>query len=332
MKELVLVGQIPTCVIEFMSQLRCLVLCSSRLALPTLQELIFFGQLAAVGVPVHCTEFIEEVQYKLSGTGVPLFSLEKVNLDEALCKIIKEYDIDLGLVLTFSFKISPVVFNCTKKGFYNVHPGPLPEYRGPDPVFQQIRNKEPYAAVTIHQITEELDCGPVVMIQKVHLQPTDTYGVITLKLSLLAAMQIRTLLKLASLAIPIPVVKQDESKAHYYKKQVGYDIMINWEQMDADDIIALMNACNPWNKGAVTRINNKIIRLLHGVRLSNMQDQSLPGTVIGLDTLGVKIATLHNQIIQISFFYTDEGFVNASMLSDIGVVIKPGDRFDSAWS
>jgi hypothetical protein len=58
----------------------------------------------------------------------------------------------------------------------------------------------------------------------------------------------------------------------------------------------------------------------------------LPGTVIGLDTLGVKIATLHNQIIQISFFYTDEGFVNASMLSDIGVVIKPGDRFDSAWS
>lgn len=312
-----------------MSQLKLLVLCCSRLALPTLQELIFFRQLAAVGVPTHCSEFIEEVQYKLSGTGVPLFYLEKERLNETLCKIIREYDIDLGLVLTFSFKISPDVFNFPKKGFFNVHPGPLPEYRGADPVFQQIVNREPYTAVTIHQLTEQLDCGPVVMMQKIRLHATDTYGMVTLKLSQLATNLIRTLLKLASLDIPIPFVLQDESKAKYYKKQVAKDITINWKHMDADTIIALINACNPWNKGAVTMINNKIIRLLHAVKLANELDQSLPGTVMGIDTLGVRIATLDKQIIQASFFYTDEGFINASQLLQMGINIKKGVQFDN---
>ncbi len=47
-------------------------------------------------------------------------------------------------------------------GWLNVHPGPLPRYRGPAPVFWQLLAGEPRAALSVHRVDERLDTGPVV--------------------------------------------------------------------------------------------------------------------------------------------------------------------------
>src|ERR1043165_9660039 len=137
-----------------MSDIRILLLCSNHFALQTMQELAFFGYLAAIGIPAHCDEWQEHVASAMQGSNVPVIILQKATYVARLQQAFAEYGANMGLMATFSFKVPQSVYAIPAKGFFNIHPGPLPEYRGPDPVFHQIRNQEKYATVTVHELSE----------------------------------------------------------------------------------------------------------------------------------------------------------------------------------
>jgi methionyl-tRNA formyltransferase len=305
-----------------MSDPRVILLCSSRFAIPALQELAFFNQLAVVAIPGHCKEMIEHVKSALPGTGIPILELDKAVFTDQLKEAIDKYKVTTGLVMTFSYILPASVFALPVKGFFNIHPGPLPRYRGADPIFQQLKNKEKKAGVTIHKLDEGLDTGPVVINEMIPVDPADTYGILTSKLSFTAARLVRTLTKLLSFDVAIPSRSQDESKATYFKRQSAKDVIIDWMTMDADSIIALIHACNPWNKGALTRINQKIIRLLEAEKLSGYDPASstIAGTVMGIDEKGMIISTTGHEAIRVAIIYIDEGFLLASSLGKLGVM------------
>ena len=137
------------------------------------------------------------------------------------------------------------------------------------------------------------------------------------------------LLKLLSFDSTIPSRPQDKSKAIYYKRQGTKDITVDWQTMDADSIIALINACNPWNKGAVTKTDNKIIRLVEAEKFSEQHgiEKKQPGTILSLDEKGMSIAALHNEIVNVRIVYADEGFLHAVRLNQLG--ISPGKQFQA---
>jgi|CXWL01.1.fsa_nt_gi methionyl-tRNA formyltransferase len=308
-----------------MSEPKVIALCGSRFALPALQQLVFFKQLKVVAIPENCEEMIENTKLVLTGTGIPVMVLQKKTFEKKITEAIKTHEVDTGLILSFSYKIPPSVYQLPLKGFYNVHPGLLPAYRGADPVFQQIRNKEKNAGVTIHKVDHDFDTGPVVISEMIRLNPEDTYGILNEKLSYTAAKLTGTLLKLLSFDITIPSRTQDESKAVYYRKQVAADVSINWQVMDAATIIALVNACNPWNKGAVTKLNNKVIRILEASCTDWPQmPEKIPGTIIAIDDRGLVVAALNNQAVFVQLIYIDEGFLLAKRLKQFGVM--PGVR------
>jgi methionyl-tRNA formyltransferase len=310
-----------------MSEIKIILLCSSRIAIPAIKELAFFRMLSAIAIPNHCDEMIEHVEAVITGSGIPLIKLDKQTFTNQIIDAIELYQVNLGLVITFSFKIPPSVYNLPTKGFYNVHPGPLPQYRGPDPIFQQIKNKEKLAGVTIHKLDEGIDTGPVIICEMLKLEQTDTYGLLTTKLSNLSAKLTGTLLKLVSLDIAIPSRQQDNIKAGYFKKQLAKDIMVNWQKMDANTIIALINACNPWNKGAVTKIGNQVIRLLAAEKIScNHSPCKDAGFIIAVDENGMSVSTIQNEAIFVKMIYAEEGYLGASFFCKLGMV--PGKQFE----
>ena len=282
--------------------------------------------LAAVIIPRHCDEMIEATQYILSGKEIPVIVVDKTSYVNEVKQSIERYDVTTGLIITFSFRIPSSVYSLTPKGFYNVHPGPLPQYRGSDPIFQQIKNKEKQAGVTMHKLSDQFDAGPIVMKEMIRLEVTDTYGILTTRLSQVAARLSMVLVKLISFDIAIPSKAQDELKAVYYKRQAAGDVTINWQLMDSDSIIALINACNPWNKGASTKIHNKIIRFLEAeyVTGSISDINKTPGTIISFDDKGMIVSTLNNRLIRVRIIYVDEGFVSAMRLVELGVKVDDG--------
>ena len=310
-----------------MNGVKIILLCSTRFALPALREFAFFKILAAVAIPRYCDEMIENTDAVLTGMDIPVIELDKETFAERIREAIEENEVNLGLVMTFPYKIPSSVYNLPSKGFYNIHPGPLPQYRGPDPVFQQLKNKEKHAGVTVHKLDEGVDTGTLVIMEMLKIDPLDTYGLLTTKLAYLAAKLTGTLIKLVSLEFAIASRPQDETKARYFKKQQAADIVINWQTMDADSIIALINACNPWNKGAVAKINNQVIRLLDAEKLpGNSSLDKEPGYILAMDENGITISTIDNGAILVRIIYAEEGFLRAHFLSRLGV--STGNRFE----
>ncbi len=311
-----------------MSETKAILLCGSRLALPAMRDLCFHQQLAVVAIPVNCEDFLQEVQALLKSTNIVIISVSKNDYADQLQKAIKKYGVGIGIMIGFSYKLASSVYTLPAKGFFNVHPGPLPGYRGPDPIFRQIANREPYASATIHKVDNNFDTGQIVLSEKIPLLFTDTHGIVTSKLSELSARLVGILLKMCSFDMAIPSRVQDETKAVYYKRQSAPDISIDWQNMDAARIVALINACNPWNKGAVAKLNGRLIRLVSAMQIELPEViNKVAGMIVSFDENSVVISTIHQQAICVQIIYSEDGFMMASRLKELKVVT--GMRFEN---
>ena len=311
-----------------MNETKLMLLCGSRMALPVMRDLVFYQQLAAVVIPEHCAEFTQEVTLLLKESAISVLTVTRKDFVTKLQEAIENCGITIGLMVTFSYKLPAVVYNLPRDGFFNLHPGPLPGYRGPDPIFWQIKNREPYVGIAIHKVADDFDTGGVVLSDKIKLAATDTHGMLTTKLAELAARLTGVLVKMAGFGIAIPSRPQDETKAVYYKKQTAADITINWQTMNAEIIIAMANACNPWNKGVVTKLNDKIIRILQAEKITveeSMIQSTSPGVIVAINDQGVFVSAKNGVQLCIKYIYTDEGFLDAARLIEFG--ISPGNAF-----
>lgn len=68
---------------------------------------------------------------------------------------------DVACVACFTRRIPAAVLCLPRHGFLNLHPSLLPDYRGPEPLFWQLRDGAP-AGVTVHVMDEGLDTGDIV--------------------------------------------------------------------------------------------------------------------------------------------------------------------------
>lgn len=304
-----------------------MVLCNNEMAIPALQQLFMSGSLAAVVIPEKNTALMAVLKALLTGTNVSLVNVNKKNLETIFKKVAGEKNITAAWLMTFAYIIPKSLLNLLPGGFINFHYGLLPQYRGANPVLAQMLNGETESGITIHIVDEHIDTGPIVMQQKIAIEDKDTFGIQLHKLGMLGASMAMNLLQVCRLSLMPPSLPQDASKAKYYKKPVAADLMINWDNMNSYQVIRLINACNPWNKGAGAVINNMIICLTDAEPTSEkFTGKAKPGTIISLDEQdGLKIYCFDNKLVKINVICTPQGFFTGRRLMDYGVKIN--DRF-----
>jgi methionyl-tRNA formyltransferase len=93
-------------------------------------------------------------------SGVPVWAISDLN-DPALARLIIALKVDVAVVACFTRRIPASVLRVPRLGFLNYHPSLLPAYRGPVPLFWQLRDGAP-TGVTIHWLDEGLDTGDLV--------------------------------------------------------------------------------------------------------------------------------------------------------------------------
>lgn len=148
--------------------------------------------------------------------------------------------------------------------FYNVHFGHLPEYRGPNPVFWQLKKGASSLAITMHCITDQLDGGAVVWKKEFPNEPFFSYGYVHQLMSHYLVEGVHNLLQVKKKGVPIPATAQDERNAAYFGKPGQQEVCICWNTMTAAAICNLIKACNPWNNGAITAYNGFEVRISDG--------------------------------------------------------------------
>ncbi len=73
-----------------------------------------------------------------------------------------EFEADIAIVCCYSMRIPQTLMTSTLHGGLNVHPSLLPRFRGPEPLFWTYREGSTESGVTIHQLIDQLDAGPIV--------------------------------------------------------------------------------------------------------------------------------------------------------------------------
>jgi methionyl-tRNA formyltransferase len=126
-----------------------------------------------------------------------------------------------------------------------------------------------------------------------------------------------------------PLIQQDESKAAYYARPALHDVLINWDQ-PAADIIALINACNPWNKGAVAYFNQYPLKVLGASiypALGLPGPETKPGTIVLIDTnKNCVVRCGSGESINLDILYCNDSFMTGFQFARLG--ISQGMRFD----
>lgn len=312
-----------------MQKNQVILLCNNKIAVPAMRELLFYGQVAAIVVPASNKDLladIEEIQAESSGP-VPVIPVTKKNFASEVSELIREKQALACIIMTFPFFIPKELLSLPPKGFINFHYGRLPQYRGPEPIFNQVAKQEKNPGLTIHVVTEELDAGPIILEETLTYNEDDTYGLLQKRLAESGAKLISILMKVISFGTMIPCVPQDETQAAYHTKPAVKDLMIDWEKMDSAVIKALVNACNPWNKGCGAAINGWVFGVTEVSVLDKASDETPAGTIIHCDgENGLVVKTKDEKLLKLTIVYLAEGFFSGGRLISFG--IKPGMKFD----
>jgi methionyl-tRNA formyltransferase len=310
-----------------MNEIKAIILCNNPIAIPGIKEFLFFGKVIAIAIPKRNKEMQYILEPILKEVNVPLILLQKKDYISQLDDAIETYQPNIVLMMTFPFIIPAFLLAKVEKGFVNFHYGLLPQCQGPQPILWHMLNNDKEAGVTLHKVDECIDTGEIIMQEKIGIETNDTYGTLQSKLAFLGAKQAANLLKILSYGSIIPATKQDLSKAKYFEMPTAKDLTINWQDMDAEKIVRLVNACNPWNKAAGTSINNWNIGITEAKIIGPCEDiTQKAGSVLSCDnTMGIIVKTADNKRLQINIFYTNEGFFSGTRMVEFGV--KANDVF-----
>ena len=164
------------------------------------------------------------------------------------------------LVLAFVTDFVPgEMIAAATHGGINYHPSLLPKYRGGSAINWAVINGENETGVTIHFIDEGVDTGPVLLQEKVNIEPDDTVkSVYFEKLYPLGIRMIADAVRLVreGKAEPIP---QDESRASFQAVIKETDTIIHWKA-STRKVYDLIRGSNP-APGAVTSFKGQKLKI-----------------------------------------------------------------------
>ncbi len=129
----------------------------------------------------------------------------------------------LDLAISFS---NPIVFPaqflaCVRQGVVNMHPAPLPTYRGCHGIEHAILKGDQRFGATLHYCAPEIDAGPVIEILWTEILPhhtaTDLWNRIDDLAVKLLERNLPPLIEAARRGERLPAHPQNSQQAHYYK-------------------------------------------------------------------------------------------------------------------
>ena len=272
--------------------MRLLFAATDSIAVPLLEKLNSRGLVTAVFTTPDAPKkrgkgFVPTpVKVKAEELGLPVFTPEHLNRDER--ETVKSLGVDSLLSFSYGRIFGPKFLSLFRYTF-NVHPSALPLYRGCSPIFNAIRNNERQTAISVQQISLNIDEGDIYGMKTLSLDGTETSESLECVISEEAPEFVLSILESVESIIPFPQ-RGDASYTGFIKKDDG---RINWSD-SAESIHALVRACYPWPKAWCMYNGSPFI--IAGVHSSSFLPfepcTEKPGTVVALDRKkGLRIAT-----------------------------------------
>ena len=151
---------------------------------------------------------------------------------------------DVMVVAAYGLILPRSVLDIPQFGCLNIHASLLPRWRGAAPIHRAIEAGDAESGVTIMQMEEGLDTGPMLLMERVPIAADDTTGSLHDKLAALGStMIVDALRKLAQGTLS--AVPQPEAGANYAAKITKEEAALDFAQ-SADSLARKIRAFNPF--------------------------------------------------------------------------------------
>jgi methionyl-tRNA formyltransferase len=192
---------------------------------------------------------------------------------------------DLSVVVAYGHILPREVIELPRFGTLNIHASLLPALRGAAPIQAAIAEGLDTTGVTIMRMVSALDAGPVIHVLTTPIEPDETGGELTLRLSELGATALIEALALMELG-EAPERPQDDVQATYARKIEREDARVDWTQR-ATVVARRIRAYDP-KPGAWSMVRNSEVRLFGSRAITDRS--GMPGEVLEADEMGMIVA------------------------------------------
>ncbi len=171
--------------------------------------------------------------------------------DPALHARLRTLDADAMIVAAYGAILPREVLAIPKRGCLNIHASLLPRWRGAAPIQRAIEAGDRETGITIMQMDEGLDTGPMLLVEREPIGPDDTGGRVHDRLAALGARAIVEALAALERGTLVARAQPDEGVT-YAHKLTRDDARIDWSQ-PAQRIVDRVRAFDPV-PGAAARL------------------------------------------------------------------------------
>ena len=219
--------------------------------------------------------------------GLPVLQPKSARSGE-LEAALRTHAVDLAIVVAYGRIVPRGVLDAPRLGCVNVHGSLLPRWRGAAPIQRAVLAGDTETGVSIMQLDEGMDTGPVWATRTAPIGEEDTAGTMFGRLAPLgAALLLETLPVIAGAkARPAP---QDEAKATHAPMLDKAEGLVAWDRA-ARVVRDQVRGCDPW-PGAFSTLpgaSGPEPLKLFGVRLA--EGSGAPGEVLGAGAAGLVVA------------------------------------------
>ncbi len=193
--------------------------------------------------------------------GLPLYQPERIKEPDALDRI-RQVGADLHVVVAYGQILRPALLTIPPMGTLNVHASLLPRHRGAAPIAWAILAGDLETGVTIMQMDEGVDTGPILSRAVVPIAPNETVRSLEPRLAERgAALLVEAIEAIQSGAIePVP---QPGEGATYARRLTSEDGKLDPQTMSAIDIDRHVRALTP-QPGCWITVRGASVKVLAG--------------------------------------------------------------------
>jgi len=96
------------------------------------------------------------------------------DFDREVVKSLKKKGVGLVVLAGYMRLLSPFFINEYRDRIINIHPALLPSFKGTSAIKDALEHGAKVTGVTVHFVTEQVDCGPIILQKAVTVKEDDT--------------------------------------------------------------------------------------------------------------------------------------------------------------
>ncbi len=238
---------------------------------------------------------------------------------------LRHADADVGVVVAFGKLIPANLLEIPRLGMVNLHPSLLPRHRGPSPIQWALASGDRSTGVSTMLLDEGMDTGPILMQQRVDIEPAETAEELAARLADLGAgVLVETLDRLEAGSLePQPQPESAGNVTPMIRRSFG---KVEWD-MPARQLVNRLRGFTPW-PGLYTKFRGGRLKI-HGLAEVTPAPPGSedPGTVLATEASGITVRCGRGTAALITELQREGGRRMPADAFLIGERVARGERF-----